>query len=198
MRLIGRLTVGSLAIVAFTKAQAIIVFSDVVIAGSLSGGASVSVGPYDIDFYFPRALVGDPVDPLRAGDISITYNARGTTNNDFMDRMTLSVLGALSGSGKIFVNEVIEDNATGDILATHGALLDDPSDMPYTAYVNFSRASRDIRVKKSFLLTAIDTRDFDVASISLVEQRLRTVVPEPASFAALGLGLLALRRRRRK
>jgi hypothetical protein len=41
------------------------------------------------------------------------------------------------------------------------------------------------------VLTAVDTQAFDLANVSLVEQRL---IPEPASLLLLLLGLPLLRR----
>jgi len=179
-----------MALVLACGGQAEVIFSNVMIEGTLVDGASYETGFSDIDFSFPDAVVGDPPDPRRFGNIIITFEAQSDLP---LDRDTLSILGALSGSGIIFFNEVVEDHATHGILATHNALLDKNSDLPYTADLLFERASTHVKVKKTFFLSALDTPDFDLASVLLVEQKL---LPEPGTLLAVVLiGLPALRRR---
>ena len=50
----------------------------------------------------------------------------------------LSILGAVSGLGRIYFNEVIEDLATGDILTAFGVVIDSPDDFPVTEDLMFS------------------------------------------------------------
>jgi hypothetical protein len=173
-------------------------FSNIVVTGSLSTGASWSTGVNAIDFFLPAAAVGDGL-PARIGSISLTYIAESKQGMD-QDRMLLSVLGALAGSGTIFFNEVVEDftnPADPVILATHSVVIDDFGELPYTAVLDFLRPSSRIKVKKSLTLTALDTETFDLAAVGLVEQTLR-VIPEPASGLLLALaGTVAHRRRSR-
>jgi hypothetical protein len=179
-------------------AQATIIFSDVTIAGSLSSTVSYQTGTNDIDFFFDSAMVGDPVDPLRVGTISLTYIAESDLGIE-QDVITLSVLGALSGSGTIFFNEVVEDLADpGVILAKENAVLDSNSQLPYVSVLEFAQPSTMFKVKKSVVLVAPDTAELDLALVSLIEQTLYST-PEPASLNSLAFGSLAilLRRRRR-
>lgn len=171
--------------------QAEVIFSNVMIEGTLVDGASYQTGSWDIDFSFPDAVVGDPPDaPRRFGNIIITFEAQSDLALDYD---MLSILGALDGSGLIFFNEVIEDLVDPGVIATHNALLDENSELPYTADLLFDRATTHVKVKKTFFLSALDTPDLDLASVLLVEQRL---VPEPATLLAVALiGLPALRRR---
>lgn len=175
-----------------------ITFFNVNISGSLAGGSSFNVFPDNIDFLWsPPATVGDPVHPVRFGNIIITYEATDATP---MNQMVLSLLGGLSGSGTIIVNEVIEDmNPGGGTLASGGATLTAGNWLPpsYTATFNFSQPSTHIKVKKTFTLIAEDTQALDLASISLVQQKINQV-PEPGTMAALGLGAVALLSRRRR
>jgi hypothetical protein len=170
--------------------QAEVIFSNVVIGGTLVDGASYETGFADIDFSFPDAVVGDPPDPRRFGNIIITFEAESDIP---LDRDTLSILGALDGSGVIYFNEVVEDHVIPGIIATHNALLDENSDLPYTADLLFERTSTRVKVKKTFFLSAEDTADFDVASVLLVEQKL---LPEPSTLLTVVLiGLGVMRRR---
>ncbi len=173
-----------------TAAQAAVTFSDVTIGGSLSAGSSFAVSGDDIDFTLPNAVVGDPVDPVRAGTITITFIAE---NPDGMDRDLLSILGALSGSGIIFFNEVVEDLVNPGIIASTNVVADENGDLPVTETIFFSRPSTRVKVKKTVVLAAIDTQEFDLASVTLIEQKL---IPEPASLGLLLLGGLAAFRRR--
>ncbi len=177
-----------------TFVQAGIVFSSVSITGDLSTGATFTTTDTEIDFFFPEATVGDPVDPIRSGGILITYEA---TSEDVMvaDQMVMSVLGAISGSGQVFVNETIEDLVNPGVIATFAAVIDASSVPPLVADIPFDRGSTHIKVKKEFSLIAPDTGALDVANLGVVEQNLR-LVPEPASLALLAGGLLALCRRR--
>lgn len=187
------LAVGS-AVFALSTSSFAIVFSNVTIGGSLSSGASYFTGTNDIDFFFPEAIVGDPVDPIRQGNIIITYEAKTDTNLDFVDINIVSLLGALDGSGRIYFNEVVEDMVTPGIIASYDALIL-PGELPFFDTIHFDRPSSHIKVKKTFSLFAEDTDAFDVAQISLVEQNF---VPEPATLLAIGAGLAALAARRRK
>jgi hypothetical protein len=190
----NRCVIGLLAIAGTVgSASAGVIFSNVTIEGSLSSGASFFVGNGDIDFIFPAATVGDTVDPLRSGNIVITYEAQGTDGDSF-NQMLAFILGALSGSGQIFFNEVIEDMNGGGVIGSYNANITDNSQLPFYDTIDFSQSSTHIKVKKTFVLDAIDTAAFDLANISLVEQRL---IPTTGSAILLGVAALPMIRRRR-
>lgn len=183
------------AIAALTAglAQASITFSNVMIHGSLSTGASSSTTADDIDFFLPDAFVGDGTNPdRRIGNIIITFEASSTTP---INRDLLVLEGAidLAGSGTVYYNEVVEDLVNPGVIATLNTVLDMNSDLPRTDTLVFSRATRLFKVKKTLVLTAVNTPEQDLASINLVEQRF---VPEPAAWVLIGLGLPLLLRRR--
>ena len=175
------------------SASAGVIFSNIEIGGSLAAGAVAIPGTGEIDFIFPAATVGDTVDPLRSGNIVITYEATGTDGDSF-NSMLAFILGALSGSGQIFFNEVIEDMNGGGVIGSYNANITDNSQLPFYDTINFSKSSDHIKVKKTFVLDAIDTAAFDLANVSLVEQRL---IPTPGSAALMGASVLPVFRRRR-
>jgi hypothetical protein len=175
------------------SASAGVIFSNITIGGSLSAGAVAIPGTSDIDFIFPAATVGDTVDPLRSGNIVITYEATGTGGDSF-NSMLAFILGALSGSGQIFFNEVIEDLNGGGVIGSYNANITSNAQLPFYDTINFSKSSDHIKVKKTFVLDAVGTAAFDLANISLVEQRL---IPTPGSVMLLGMSVLPLARRRR-
>jgi hypothetical protein len=112
-------------------ANAQIFFSSVSITGSLSNGATWSAGPTFIDFMFPNARVGDG-EPTRSGNITVLYNANSQAPI-FADDILVSVLGALSGTGHIFFQEVIEDLSDPQnpvIIGSHNALLTHNNQLP--------------------------------------------------------------------
>lgn len=176
------------------QASGAIVFSNVTIAGSLSAGASYQDGPGGISFSFPAAEVGDPVDPVRSGNIVITYNVEGTNGESFSE-MLLAVAGTLSGSGMMFINELVEDlNGGGAVLGSYNTVLTDNSQLPLNTSFAFSNASSHIRVKKTFVLAAVDTNGFDWAQLTQVDQ-----LPSPGSVSLLaGAGIVAMAYRRRR
>lgn len=182
------------------SASAAISFSNVLVSGSLVGGslpsAIVTTGTADIDFTFPfpAGTVGDPVAPTRAGNIVITFDV--DSDSGPIDRDILSILGAVSGSGTIIFNEVVEDRTPGfeGIIASARYTINLGNPPPVFQDIVFSRPSSSFKVKKTLVLFAPDTQAFDVASISLIEQRM---VPGPGAMAlAAAGGLLAFRRRR--
>jgi hypothetical protein len=189
---VAALLMGSICLAG--SAQGDVIFSDVSITGSLSTGASYSTGAYDIDFVFVDATVGDPTDPRRDGDLVISYEAENATAIG-LDTMSLQVLGALQGSGTITFEETIEDLINPGTIASYSVVLDDNSELPHVAVIPFDRPSTRIRVEKTLTLEAFDTDAFDMANVSLIEQRLYEV-PEPAAVVALVLGTLPLLRRR--
>lgn len=192
----GRKAFGALLGVALglcIPASADITFFDVVVEDTLSSGATFNIGDTDIDFFFPDALVGDPVDPRRFGNLSISFEATSPLG---IDADQLSLLGALSGTGVIFFNEVVEDMAVPGIIAEHNVVIDLNESLPYTYKLEFSRPSTHIKCKKTFFLSALDTLELDLAQVGFVEQNLYEV-PEPASAVLLAAaGGLWLRRRR--
>ncbi len=192
----NRFVVGSILLaVAGTvgSASAGVTFSNITISGSLSAGAVAIPGNGDIDFIFPAATVGDTVDPLRSGNIVITYEATGTDGDSF-NSMLAFILGALSGSGQIFFNEVIEDLNGGGVIGSYSANITSNSQLPFYDTIDFSKSSNHIKVKKTIVFDGIDTAGFDMANVSLVEQRL---IPTPGSALLLGVAALPLARRRK-
>ncbi len=178
------------------SANAGITFSDFQFAGSLAGGAQAFAGAFDVDLVFPLATVGDPVAPLRAGTITMTFLV-DTTEGEKLNLDVLSILGAVAGNGTIIFNEIIEDREAGhegEILANVNVQLDKNNPPPQFTNIAMSRASSSFKVKKTIILSAADSDLLDLASIALIEQ---TFVPTPGSLALLGLGGLITARRRR-
>jgi hypothetical protein len=173
------------------KALAGMTFSNVSVGGSLSIGSSFSMSSNDIIFEFPAATVGDAVDPLRSGDLVIQYDAE---SDDGVDQFSivLSIAGALSGSGDIFFNEVVNDlNAAGSI-ASYNVVLDSNNVLPHMATLDFSRTSTRVHVAKTLTLdSAPNTVGFDLASISRITE-MHFQVPEPSTLTLAALALLPL------
>lgn len=175
--------------VASAAANAAVSFSNIVIRGSLSAGASSSTSSNDIDFSLPNAQVGDAL-PSRTGNIVITFEA---SSPDPLSQDLLVLSGALAGSGTIFFNEVVEDLNNPGVIATYNTVLNNNGQLPHNQPLNFSRATNHIKVKKTIVLSAVpDTAAFDLASVVLIEQRF---TPEPAAALLLLAGLPLLRRR---
>jgi hypothetical protein len=189
----NRLIVCGVVAALAASADGAIVFDNVTIGGSLANGASFTTDANGIHFTFPDAQVGDPVDPLRSGNIVITYTAEATEGDTFTE-MLLSVAGALSGSGMIFVNELVEDLNGGGVIGTYNTVLSDQSQMPLNVSFDFSQDSTHIKVKKTFVLAAVDTQALDLAEITGVDQ-----IPTPGSASLLaGAGIVAIGFRRRR
>lgn len=179
-------------------ANADVTFSNVNIYGTLVSGATWSTSGDSIDFAFPDATVGDPTNPyVNHGTITITYEATTDVGAN-ADSILLSVLGALSGSGLIYWNEVIIDLDNTQTLASTGGIIDSNDDLPLVQNIDFAYTATHFKVKKTFFLSAIDTREFDLANIGLIEQDIHEIpAPGAASMALMAVGgLVSLRRRR--
>jgi len=178
-----------------------ITFSNVTIqAPPLSDGATFNTSGNSISFFLPNAIVGDPVDPLRAGNVNIQYDAFSAAPA-MAAEVGVNLGVALSGSGTVsFLEQVFEldaiGNEIGGPIGTVNHVFLPGGATNWNGTITFDRQVERFRSKKFFNLSAIDTVDFDLAAIGLVNQNIQ-VVPEPASMAAIGLGLAALLRRKR-
>lgn len=176
------------------SASAALIFSNVSVTGSAAAPNSFATTATDIDFSFasPGGVVGDPVAPTRSGNIVITFNVQSTSGGITTD--VASILGAVTGSGMIIFNEIVEDNNTGQILASVNLTINANNPPPQSLPIQFSSASSNFKVKKTLFLYAPDTQGVDVAQVGLIEQHF---VPAPGALALLGLGGLVATRRRR-
>lgn len=190
-----------IAAVMATAAQAI-TFSNIQIQSPpLSTGSSSSVLGNAISFFTPNAIVGDPVDPLRAGNLQIQYDAFMGGNEANAVGVNVNLGAVALGSGTIvFTEQIIELDSNGNEIngvigfAQH---IFTANDSPFwSSLIELDHSVRAFRAKKSFVMSAPDTNAFDVAAVATVNQNV--VVPEPATLAGLGLGALALGRRLRK
>jgi hypothetical protein len=179
-----------------------VIFSNVIVAAPpLSVGATWNTLGNSISFNLPNAIVGDPVAPLRAGTLNIQFDGFALAPA-IGNEVGVNLGAAISGSGTIFFQEqVFELDALGNEVAggpigviEHVFLPGHP--MTWSDMIAFSRPVERFRAKKFFTLSAVDTSAFDLAAVGIVNQNIQ-LVPEPATFAALGIGVAALLRRRR-
>ena len=178
-----------------SSASAALIFSNISVTGSVASPNTVTTSPNDIDFAFtsPGGTVGDPVAPVRSGNIVITFNVLSTSGAITTD--VASILGATLGSGIIIFNEIVEDNITGQILASVSLTISASNPPPQSLPIQFSSPSSNFKVKKTLFLYAPDGQaPIDLAQVGLIEQRF---IPSPGALALLGLGSLVAARRRR-
>jgi hypothetical protein len=182
-----------------------ITFSNVIILSPpLSNGSSFTTSANSISFFTPNAQVGDATDPLRSGTLNIQYDATNfggpeMTANSLTVTLASSVLGSLSSV--VFTEILVELDGGGNEVgtplgsSTHTWFAgDDPT---FSDTIVFSRPVFAFRAKKSFALDAPTTQGIDLAAVTINNQSIQ-VVPEPATMAALGLGAMALLRRKRR
>lgn len=201
MRTFGRIALVCGAMLSMSVAQATF-FTNFVFSGSLSAGISETNLGNSISFTIPNAAVGDPgLASTRSGGFTIQYDAFGGAFTGDVIQINSTSLGAILGSGVIvFTEDIFALDNNGNELGSpigHVTQILDAESPSWSSTLNFSAPAENIRAKKSFTLLAPDSLDpavVDYASVQLVNQNL---VPEPASLAALGIGALALIRRRR-
>ena len=178
-----------------------VTFSNIIIQSPpLSVGSSHSIIGNSISFNTPNAIVGD-AQALRFGTLNIQYDA--SSGSAMLNNTVSVILGtALLGSGTIVFNELIyELDSLGNEVAggaigqaTHTFTASGSS--TWSSTITLSRQVMAFRAKKSFTMVAVDTSAVDLAALAITNQSIGTV-PEPATMAALGVGALAMLRRRR-
>ena len=190
------------AILAFgaVAAQAITFTNVIITSPPLSNGSSYNAIGNSISFFTPNAIVGDSVG-IRFGTLNIQYDASSTVNM-LADTVTVNLASAILGSGQILFRELIFEidcntgSEIGGPIGTSTHTFDANNSPFFTEQIVLSRQAQCIRAKKSFTMLAPDTSAFDIAALAIVNQSISTV-PEPSSMIALGVGALALLRRRR-
>lgn len=115
-------------------------------------------------------------------------------------------LGALTlGSGTVYFTEQIialdsNGNELPGVIGSISHVFTSNSSPVWSGQINFSQTVTNFRAKKSFTLVAPDLTPGvvnDLAAVAIVNQNIQ-VVPEPATMTALGLGIAAMLRKRRK
>jgi len=185
------------------SAQAITFDNVIIQAPPLSTGSSFTTIGNSISFFTPNALVGDPVAPLRSGILAIQYDAHVDNGPSiFADGLVVDPVGALLGSGTLsFSEDVFELDGLGNEIGGPIGHVDGTIDANFVGTwsqtIMFDHIVKNIRAKKVFVLSAVNTDALDVAAVGIINQNLKPV-PEPATMATLGLGVIALLKRRKK
>jgi len=202
MRCLRQLVLASLFTVAAAAAHAVTFTNVIITSPPLSNGSSFSTIGNSISFFTPNAIVGDPVDPLRAGTLNIQYDATSLAPA-YANIVGVNLGAALLGSGMILFQEQIFEldingnEVSGGPIGIINHTFTANSNPNWSGTIEFSRQVERFRAKKAFTLIATATEAVDLAAIQIINQNVQTV-PEPATMAALGIGAAALLRRRRK
>lgn len=188
------------ALVAASLGAQAVTFTNVLInSAPFSNGASFATSGNSISFFTPNAVIDEGM-PANSTILQIQYDANAGAG------LTFSTVGAAvsafqSGSGLVsFLERVFALDANGNELPGVIGTISNSSfanNQNFYGSTTLSVATQRIRVKKDILISAPNTSAArDLAALAIMNQNVQ-VVPEPATMTALGLGALALMRRRR-
>ena len=159
---------------------------------SVVGGVSLTCAQIDVSAHTsvspPDPTSGDPGIRIQAA-----FNA-GTTTEDVVFQYDAHVTGGLIHDASMYFNGTAVSSVTEDIYnLANGDLIGQfavSSPGSPTASITLSEDAADIRVIKDI---GLNFSSPGPTVISIVDQQFnQTTVPEPASLALLGVGLLAL------
>lgn len=194
-----RILVGALVLTAAAMSQAV-TFTNVIISSPpLSTGSSWTSAANAISFFAPNAVIVEGV-PVPSNVLNIQYDAISVGQGITMVDANISA--PTLGSGTvIFTETVIALDAMGNELGQIGGglshVFNPSSGAVFSGSINLMGSYERIRVKKGFVIAApATTPGLDMAAVATINQSVQ-VVPEPATMTALGIGALALLRRRR-
>jgi hypothetical protein len=159
---------------------------------SCNGGVSLTCAQIDVSAHTSVS----PPDPTN-GDFGIRIQAAfnaGTTTEDIIFQYDAHVTGGLFHDASMYFNGTAVSSVTEDIynLANNDLIGQFSVSTPGspTASIILTETATDIRVIKDI---GLDFSSPGPTVISIVDQQFSdTTVPEPASLALLGVGLLAL------
>lgn len=179
---------------------------------TLVTGNSVLTAGNSITFTTPNAIVGVAApSAIQVGFVTFQYDADastglfGTSIGWKVDALETLSQTFLKGTGELtFQEDVFEITGIGGSELTQIGTFSktwnaSSSATVWSGSLPLTKSVKAIRVKKTFTLEAVNNgiSPADFAGLAKTNQSLN-VVPEPASMAALGMGALALIRRRRK
>ncbi|MBL8087409.1 MAG: PEP-CTERM sorting domain-containing protein [Chthonomonas sp.] len=201
-RLNRRIATFGLLVAVSGVAQAV-TFSNIIIQSPpLNLGSSHSISGNAISFFTPNASVGDAKAPLRSATLNIQYDAQSGPMM-IANQVGIALGTALLGTGTVsFVELVMELDGPGPNANELGLIGFDThvfsgTNTVYSNTITFSKPVKWFRAKKAFTLDAPNSPATDLAALAIVNQNIK-VVPEPASIAAMALGVVALASRRRR